>query len=83
MHDGVVEVAGWSTVGYGNTITLRNGKWWTRYAHLDGFGVGKGDTVEAGQKIAEGNSTGNSTGDHLHLEIKLNGVFIDPEQVLF
>jgi len=83
MHDGEVEVAGWSTVGYGNTITLRNGKWWTRYAHLDSFGVGKGDTVEAGQKIAEGNSTGNSTGDHLHLEIKLNGVFIDPEPILF
>jgi murein DD-endopeptidase MepM/ murein hydrolase activator NlpD len=83
MHDGEVEVAGWSTVGYGNTITLRNGKWWTRYAHLDSFGVGKGDTVEAGQKIAEGNSTGNSTGDHLHLEIKLNGTFIDPEAVLF
>ena len=83
MHDGEVEVAEMSKVGYGLTITLRNGKWWTRYAHLDSFGVEKGDTVSQRQKIAEGNSTGNSTGDHLHLEIKKNGVFIDPEAVLF
>jgi murein DD-endopeptidase MepM/ murein hydrolase activator NlpD len=83
MHDGEVEVAGWSTVGYGETITLRGGQWWTRYAHLQSFGVGKGDTVKQGQKIAQGDTTGNSTGNHLHLEIKKNGVFIDPEAVLF
>ena len=83
MHDGEVEVSGWSTVGYGNTITLRGGKWWTRYAHLQSFGVGKGDTVKQRQKIAQGDTTGNSTGNHLHLEIKKNGVFIDPEAVLF
>jgi murein DD-endopeptidase MepM/ murein hydrolase activator NlpD len=83
MHDGEVEVATKSTVGYGLTITLRNGKWWTRYAHLDSLGVAKGDKVKQRQKIGEGNSTGKSTGDHLHLEIKLNGVFVDPASILF
>ena len=83
MHDGEVEVAGWSTVGYGETITLRGRQWWTRYAHLQSFEVKKGDTVKQGQKIAQGDTTGNSTGNHLHLEIKKNGVFIDPEAVLF
>jgi hypothetical protein len=83
MHDGEVEVAGWSSVGYGYTITIRNGKWWTRYAHLASLGVGVGDPVKQRDKIAQGDTTGNSSGNHLHLEIKQNGVFIDPEPILF
>ncbi len=77
-HDGVVEVAGWSSVGYGNTITVRGSKWWTRYAHLRSFSHGPGDEIRAGDVLGVGDTTGNSTGDHLHFELKQNGVFVNP-----
>jgi hypothetical protein len=80
-HAGVVEFAGWSTVGYGNCLTLRGGDWWTRYAHLVNFTVAAGQEVSAGQVIGGCDTTGNSTGNHLHLEIKYKGSFIDPETV--
>lgn len=82
MHDGVVEIAQYSNVGYGTQITIRGGSWWTRYAHCMQLLVEKDDTVYAGQLIAYGDSTGNSTGPHLHLEISFNGQFIDPVTVL-
>lgn len=82
MHDGIVGSAGWSTVGYGYTVTIQGGKWWSRYAHLDEVGVHPGDRVSAGDIIGLGNSTGNSSGNHLHLEIKKHGAFVDPLSVL-
>jgi len=80
-HGGVVEFAGWSSVGYGNCLTIRGGDWWTRYAHLMRFDVAPGQEVSAGQVIGGCDTTGNSTGDHLHLEIKYKGKFINPESV--
>ncbi len=77
-HSGVVTFADWSTVGYGFTITLDSEKYWTRYAHLQSFLVQNGQSVQKGQAIALGDSTGNSTGAHLHFELKINGVFVDP-----
>jgi len=82
MHAGKVLAAGWSSVGYGFYVIVDGGGWWTRYAHLISVAVSINQTISAGTVIGFGNSTGNSTGDHLHLEIKYGGAFIDPVTVL-
>jgi murein DD-endopeptidase MepM/ murein hydrolase activator NlpD len=67
----------------GNEIKIRHCNGWvTRYLHLSQFSVKKGDKVTQGQKIGEVGSTGNSTGPHLHFEIRINGGSIDPEKHL-
>jgi len=81
-HDGEVDVASWSVVGYGLNIVISGSPWWSRYAHLTQALVGKGDRVLKGQPIAQGDTTGNSSGNHLHFEIKRGGVFVDPMSVL-
>ena len=80
-HPGTIGEAGWSTVGYGFTVTIAGSPWWTRYGHLKQVLVYPGQQVNGGDVIAYGNSTGNSTGSHLHFEIKRDGVFIDPLSV--
>lgn len=67
----------------GNGITIQgvDGKEYT-YAHMDKV-VGKvGDTVHYGQYIGNSGNTGNSTGPHLHFDVKENGEYIDPSPVL-
>lgn len=82
MHDGKITIAGWSTVGYGFQVAIQGSDWWTRYAHFEVLNVKIGDRIKAGDTIGLGDSTGNSTGNHLHLEIKYKGSFIDPITVL-
>lgn len=82
MHDGVVELVSRGYTGYGHQIVIRGTNWWTRYAHCLDILVEKDEPVRGGQLIALGDSTGNSTGPHLHLEIKYNGQFVDPVNVL-
>jgi murein DD-endopeptidase MepM/ murein hydrolase activator NlpD len=76
---GVVAYAGWSAVGYGNLVVINhlNG-WETRYAHLSEIDVQCGDDVVGGQRIGFAGSTGNSTGPHLHFEMRYNGSPVDP-----
>ena len=50
----------------------------TWYAHLSAVSVNAGDEVATGDKVGEMGSTGNSTGSHLHLEVKVDGVAQDP-----
>ncbi|WP_223066115.1 murein hydrolase activator EnvC family protein [Paenibacillus caui] len=77
---GVVIVAEWWS-GYGNCIIIDHGNnTWTLYGHLrnGGLKVEKGDTVKRGQVIAESGNTGQSTGPHLHFEVRINGDPVDP-----
>jgi len=54
-----------------------------RYAHLvDGQRVRVGDVLKAGDVVGMPGSTGNSTGDHLHFDVKINGVYVDPEPLI-
>ncbi|ALS24448.1 murein hydrolase activator EnvC family protein [Paenibacillus naphthalenovorans] len=83
-EDGVVILAGWWS-GYGNTVIIDHGKGvWTLYGHIrnDGIVVKKGDSVKRGQKIAEVGSTGRSTGNHLHFEVRVNESTVDPKPYL-
>ena len=64
---------------YGNLIVLDHGGGeTTRYGHLSAFDVAKGDVIAIGQVIARMGSTGRSTGSHLHFEIRIAGVGMDP-----
>jgi len=70
--------------GYGNVIYLKHGaEYLTVYAHLAGFkkGLRTGSKVSKGDAIGFVGSTGQSTGPHLHYEIRINGVHKDPEKV--
>lgn len=81
---GRVITAGW-VGGYGNTVILDHGNGlWTLYAHArsGGIKVKVGDTVERGQKISEVGSSGNSTGNHLHFEVRLNEKAVEPRDYI-
>jgi len=79
--DGKVVYAGWNNQGYGNLVIVENGAYRTYYAHLDSLPVAVGETVTAGSVIGLSGNTGNSTGPHLHYEIRKNLVPIDPTAV--
>jgi murein DD-endopeptidase MepM/ murein hydrolase activator NlpD len=69
--------------GYGLYILLtRDSQLSTLYGHLDWPLVQQGDIVAAGQAIALMGSTGNSTGPHLHFEVRIAGVPVDPLPLL-
>ncbi len=81
---GIVIMAEWYS-GYGYTVIVdHGGGLWTLYGHLreGGFKVGKGDTVSKGDVIAESGNTGNSTGPHLHFEVRDNGTAVNPMNYL-
>lgn len=79
--DGKVTYAGWNNQGYGNLVIVENGDYKTYYAHLSSIPVSVGDPVTAGSTIGLSGNTGNSTGPHLHYEIRKNNVAIDPTAV--
>lgn len=95
IADGKVKFSG-NNDGYGKVVDIehlsmlkgKDGKvisnrgYTTRSAHLLRTLVSKGQTVKKGQKIGQVNSTGLSTGHHLHFEIAVTGTTIDPERVI-
>ena len=80
---GVVVFVGWSQYGYGNVIQIDHGTGWaTVYAHLSAFNVTQCEFVGAGSVIGYSGSTGNSTGPHLHFEVRLDGVTKNPWDIV-
>jgi murein DD-endopeptidase MepM/ murein hydrolase activator NlpD len=76
---GTVIEAGWSPYGYGINAQIDHGRGIvTRYGHFSKVLVSVGQHVAKGQVIGLEGTTGNSTGCHLHFEVKVGGVYKDP-----
>ncbi|MCM0000667.1 MAG: M23 family metallopeptidase [Erythrobacter sp.] len=76
--DGIVSRADWYS-SYGLYISLEHGaSMQTRYAHLSRLAVASGDSVKKGDLIGYVGSTGRSTGPHLHYEVRVEGLAVNP-----
>ena len=76
---GCVTFAGHDSGGYGNLVIVSHRLGMTSYyAHLSRIAVGRGTCVVAGSRIGRVGSTGNSTGPHLHFELRLRGAAVPP-----
>ncbi len=83
VDGGVVVYAGWNDWGYGNMIMIDHGNGWqSLYGHLSQINVGCGQGVAQGEVIGLMGSTGNSTGPHVHLELR-NDAYGKVNPVLF
>jgi len=83
VASGRVTFSGYSGA-YGNIVKVDHGNGVeTWYAHCSKLYVQSGQTVSAGDIIGAVGSTGNSTGNHLHLEIRINGVAVNPQNYLY
>lgn len=83
ISDGTVTSAKYSG-SYGNLVKIDHGNGVeTWYAHTSKMYVKNGQKVKAGDTIAAVGSTGNSTGPHLHLEIRVNGKHVNPQKYLY
>lgn len=81
--DGEVIFSGYSG-GYGYVVKISHGNGiQTYYGHCSSLYVSTGETVEAGDVIAAVGSTGNSTGNHLHFEVRVNGTEVNPQNYLY
>lgn len=81
--DGTITYSGWMG-GYGNLVIISHGNGiQTYYGHCSKLYVSVGKEVKAGDVIAAVGSTGNSTGNHLHFEIRKNGSQINPQKYLY
>ncbi len=77
--DGVVIESGWNTGGYGYFVMIDHlDGYETLYGHCSGLYVAKGQTVTRGQLIAAVGTTGDSTGNHCHFEVRDNGICTNP-----
>jgi murein DD-endopeptidase MepM/ murein hydrolase activator NlpD len=80
---GVVVFAGWANGGYGYMVMIDHGNGYqTLYGHMSVVAASCGQSVYTGSYIGAIGSTGNSTGPHLHFEVRYMGGFINPWYVL-
>lgn len=79
--EGIVELVS-SEGDYGKHVKIRCNNVYTVYAHCSKILVKEGQIVAEGQEIARVGSTGNSTGPHLHFEIRVDDRFVDPEKII-
>ena len=80
---GTVIIAGWSDSA-GNWVVIdHGGGLTTKYMHHSRILVSAGQTVEKGQQIGEVGSTGQSTGPHLHFQVEVNGVAVNPDDYYY
>jgi murein DD-endopeptidase MepM/ murein hydrolase activator NlpD len=76
--DGIVITSGWVS-GFGNTIIIDHGSGIvTIYGHNSSLTVSNGERVTKGQQVARIGSTGYSTGNHCHFEVRINGAHTSP-----
>jgi len=80
--NGTVIFAGWSNWGYGNTVVLAHGNLLTLYGHMSRVSVSCGQVVSRGTPIGAVGNTGNSSGPHLHFEVRVGEVPQNPEGYL-
>ncbi len=81
---GVVQTAGWTSIGYGMHIIIDHGYGIkTLYGHLSKLLVNPGREIQIGDVIGLVGSTGNSTGPHLHYEVRINNTPINPGPYLY
>lgn len=81
--DGIVTFSGYSG-GYGYVVKMSHGNGIeTYYGHCSALYVSTGEKVKAGDTIAAVGSTGNSTGNHLHFEVRVNGTEVNPQNYLY
>lgn len=81
--DGVVETVRPSSKGYGNYLTVRHSfGFMSSYAHLSRFKVRSGQFVSKGDLIATCGNSGNSTGPHLHYEVRFLGRPLNPQYTM-
>ena len=79
---GIVLYAG-EKAGYGKIVTIDHGYgYMTRYGHNSSLTVKVGDRVEKGDVIAKVGSTGRSTGPHVHYEVLVNGIPVNPQKFI-
>jgi len=79
VDSGAVVYAGWNNYGYGNLVIIDHGNGWhTLYAHFNEIYVACGEAVTQGQIIGAAGTTGNSTGPHLHFEMRFGGGYVSP-----
>lgn len=82
--DGLIEEVNVSFSGYGKSIEINHGFGYrTRYAHMHGFAVRKGQHVKRGELIGYVGDTGLSTAPHLHYEVFINGAHVNPIHYFF
>lgn len=79
---GRVKKAGWDPDGYGKYLVVENERYQVYFAHLSEFKVDQGDVVQPGQILGRSGSTGNSTGPHLHYEIREDDRAVDPRPLI-
>jgi murein DD-endopeptidase MepM/ murein hydrolase activator NlpD len=80
---GTVISAGWNNGGYGNLVLVSHGDGLvTAYAHMSQVIAVQGQSVGAGTILGLEGSTGNSTGPHLHFEVRVNGSAVNPRNYL-
>lgn len=79
MLPGIIKTVNYSNKGYGNHIVVEHGHFQCLYGHLSMITVREGDVVSAGTIVGITGSTGKSTGEHLHVQLKRNGKSIDPQ----
>jgi hypothetical protein len=82
--DGMIDEVQVSFSGYGKMVEIDHGFGYrTRYAHMHGFAVRKGQRVKRGELIGYVGNTGLSTAPHLHYEVLINGVQVNPVHYFF
>jgi len=83
VDGGVVVYAGWNDYGYGNLVVIDHGNGWQSvYGHLGQWNVTCGQSVFQGNLIGLAGNTGRSSGAHLHFELRYNGAYVNPLDML-